>query len=148
MTTRNDYEALSTDEATQRLSAFYQDQVTTLQDPDKGLLRTAFTLLTLTRAENIPVLLEVTLAKNGIKAEDWKDRPVPALQEIVTATAARGSNAADGLKQYLQFAETCKTLVQSREHAAEPPLAAGPFSDIHDQYEFVKAKLLVISNTP
>ncbi|OIN85655.1 MAG: hypothetical protein AUJ12_08920 [Alphaproteobacteria bacterium CG1_02_46_17] len=92
---KQDYNALSADEVTQRLSDFYLGQLDFLRDKGRGLLRTTFGIMARTIRADVGALRDAALAKNGIE-KIQADGPVcyNYLPDIVAATEARGSNAA------------------------------------------------------
>ncbi len=107
---KQDYNDLSADEVTKKLSDFYLGQLNILGDKRKGFLRTTFGIMARTIREDSGTLRDAALAKNGIE-KIQADGPIcyNYLPDIVAAAEARGSNAADGIKQYDLFTKACDT---------------------------------------
>ncbi|MFA7276588.1 MAG: hypothetical protein WC043_07290 [Pseudobdellovibrionaceae bacterium] len=105
---KQNYNVLSADEVTQKLSDFYRGQLDIIQDRKKGFLRTTFGIMARTIRADMGTLLDAVLAKNGIEKIQG-DGPVcyNYLPDIVAAVEARGSHAAEGVKRYDLFTKTC-----------------------------------------
>lgn len=102
------YSSFTADEVTQKLSDFYLGQLDVIRDKRKGFLRTTFEVVARTIREDVRGLQDEALAKNGIqKIQADGAFCYNYLPDIIAATEARGSSAAEGIKRYDQFTRSC-----------------------------------------
>jgi|GEM_PF-2806908 hypothetical protein len=103
---KKDYNSMSADEVTQCLSDFYQAQTDILLAPNKRALQILFKIMAFDESidqEDIRNLQDAVLEKNGIVKIEAKNVCHNYKPEIIAATEARGSNAAEGLKRHYEM---------------------------------------------
>lgn len=139
---KQDYSDLSADEATRLLGTFYQHQLDILRDKNKGYLRTVFGIVAGVAGNNVALLLDVVLEKNGIEKIQADKVCHNYLPEIVAVVDARGSDAADSIKQYNQFVRDC----EAQMRYVPTPDFKGPFASVRLACHKIKTRLDIAKN--
>jgi hypothetical protein len=105
---KTEYSNASADDLTLQLGNYYSRQLEILTDRKKGVIRTLFGILSGAIFSDVSQLRDAVLEKSGIQRIK-ADGPVcyDYLQDIITVTEARGSNAAEKIKQYKNFTQAC-----------------------------------------